>query len=338
MKEAEVGLKTKANKAYFMLKKLHKDLTRDRQIYQLADDMHSPVLGDYYFIMTEKQMRSGHSQDFHFDDKGIPIIPTYIDIEERELIYYPISIGQYGLAIWHSYLRDRSAENRRRFLAIADWFLANCIEGPKLGAYWLTHVDKPAYQISKPWKSAFSQARAINICLRAFQLTGSVDYEKCATLALQPFASSVEDGGVAQPLEEGAFYEEYPAHVPVLVLNGMIFALCGVQDYLRLYPEHELATRIMNDGVKALVNLLPLYDMGFWSKYALCEADFHPEVDPATIGYHHLHIIQLEMMHRLTNIDIFAAYAHKWRDYVTPRNILRMYSVKYRALRKMRRL
>ncbi|MEE4310901.1 MAG: D-glucuronyl C5-epimerase family protein [candidate division KSB1 bacterium] len=321
-----------------MLKKLHKDLTRDRQIYHLADDMHSPDLRDYYFIMTEEQMRSGHSQDFHFDEKGIPIIPTYIDIEERELIYYPISIGQYGLAIWHSFLRNSNDENRRRFLKIADWFLSNCIEDPELGAYWLTHVDKPAYQISKPWKSAFSQARAINILLRAYQLTGNKDYEKCATLALQPFTYSVEEGGVAQIMPDGAFYEEYPSHVPVLVLNGMIFALCGIQDFLRLHPEHNLAARIMDDGVKALINLLPSYDMGFWSKYALCEADFHPKVDPATIGYHHLHIIQLELMHRLTKNDIFPEYARKWRAYVNKRNILKMYSVKYKALRTMRRL
>ncbi|MBN1552614.1 hypothetical protein JW979_14155, partial [bacterium] len=302
-------IQAKAEKTVFMLKKLYKDVTRNRQIYVLADDLHSVELGDYYFIMTEEQMRSGHSQDFHFDEKGIPIIPTYIDVEERRLIYYPISIGQYGLAVWHSYLREKSKENKRRFLAIADWFVSNCVEDDRLGASWLTYVDKPAYQIKKPWKSAFSQARAINICLRAFQLTGNREYEKYAKLALKPFLYTVEDGGVAQNIPEGVFYEEYPSHAPVLVLNGMIFALCGINDFLRLYPLHEMATKIMNQGVRTLVNLLPKYDIGYWSKYSLCEEDFHPRIDPSTIGYHHLHIIQLELMHRLTSEDIFKEYS-----------------------------
>lgn len=321
-----------------MLKKLHKDITRDRQIYALADDLHSAELGEYYFLMTEEQMKSGHSQNFHFDEYGIPIIPTYIDVEERKLIYYPISIGQYGLAIWNSYLRDRSQENKHRFLTIADWFISNCIEDDKLGAFWLTNVSKPAYQIKQPWKSAFSQARAINICLRAFQLTGKREYEKCAKLALKPFLYTVEEGGVVQNIPEGVFYEEYPSHVPILVLNGMIFALCGIYDLLRLYPNHLLAAQIMDKGVDTLVNLLPKYDMGFWSKYSLCDEYFHPKIDPSTIGYHHLHIIQLELMYRLTDKEVFNEYAERWRECVNLRNILKMYRIKYSALKKMRRL
>ncbi len=170
-----------------MLRKLKKDLLRDRQIYALADDIHSPQLGEYYFIMTEEQMLAGHSQQFYFDEKGIPIIPSYIDVEEQQMVYYPISIGQYGLAIWHTYLKTRSEQDKKRFLAIAHWFDENRIEDQRLGAYWLTDVDKPAYRIKKPWKSAFSQARAINILLRAFQLTGHDRYRQLAEQALYPF-------------------------------------------------------------------------------------------------------------------------------------------------------
>lgn len=326
-------------KALFMLRKLKKDLLRDKQIYPLADDIHSPQLGEYYFIMTEAQMLAGHSQQFHFDEKGIPIIPSYIDVEERKMVYYPISIGQYGLAIWHTYLQTKSEQDKKRFLTIADWFYENRIEDPHLGAYWLTDVDKPAYRIRKPWKSAFSQARAINILLRAFQLTGRDEYRRVAELALFPFQFAVKEGGVTTFLKEGPFYEEYPSpDIPVLVLNGMIFSLCGIYDFLRVYPGHALAQKIYNDGVATLVNILPRYDMGFWSKYSLCEANFHPAVDPATIGYHHLHIIQLELMHRLTTIEIFNEYFLRWKAYHRWVNIVKMYFIKYRALRKMNRV
>ena len=53
-----------------MLRKLQKDIFRDRQIYELANDLHSPDLKEYYFIMTEQQMLSGHSQQYHFDDRA----------------------------------------------------------------------------------------------------------------------------------------------------------------------------------------------------------------------------------------------------------------------------
>ncbi len=328
----------KLQKAAFMLRKFWKDITRDRQIYRLTDDLHSSRLGEYYFLMTEEQMRSGHSQQYHFDDEGIPIIPTYIDVEERRLIYYPISIGQYGLAIWHTYLQTGAEADKNRFLKIADWFYRNRVEDKRLGAYWLTDVDKPAYRIRKPWKSAFSQARAINILLRAYQITDWEPYREVAEQALQPFRYSVADGGVATFTQHGPFYEEYPAQVPVLVLNGMIFALCGVYDFVRTHPEHAEAREIFDQGVKTLENILPEYDMGFWSKYSLCSADFHPEVDPATIGYHHLHIIQLELMERLTGRTVFGEFARRWKTYARLKNYLRMYAIKYKALKKMNRL
>jgi heparosan-N-sulfate-glucuronate 5-epimerase len=329
----------KLEKKFFMLWKLKKDLLRDRQIYQLSDDLHSQQLGEYYFLMTEEQMRAGHSQQFHFDEKGIPIIPSYIDVEDKKMVYYPISIGQYGLAIWHSYLKNKLDHDRERFLTIAGWFYENRIEDPHLGAYWLTDVDKPAYRIKKPWKSAFSQARAINILLRAYQLTGEDKYHQIAEQALLPFQYSVKDGGVTTFLEEGPFYEEYPSpDIPVLVLNGMIFSLCGIYDFLRVFPNHSLAQLIYNQGIATLIKVLPRYDMGYWSKYSLCEAEFHPAIDPATIGYHHLHIIQLELMFRLTSQELFNNYCQQWKNYHGFSNIIKMYWLKYRSLKKMKRL
>lgn len=328
----------KMKKSLFMLRKFYKDITRDRQLYQLNNDIHSTELREYYFIMTEKQMLAGHSQQFHFDEEGVPIIPAYIDVEARQMVYYPISIGQYGLAIWHTYLQSAAEEDKQRFLKIANWFLKNRVDDRRLGAYWVTDVDKPAYRIKRLWRSAFSQARAINIFLRAFQLTGNSEYEKYAEKALYPFLFSVEEGGVVTWLNEGPFYEEYPANVPVLVLNGMIFSLCGVYDFIRTHRGHKIAEQIFNHGVETLVKILPRYDMGFWSKYSLCEAEFHPPVDPATIGYHYLHIIQLELMNRLTGKKIFNEYAKRWQEYAKLRNILKMYRIKYQALKKMNRL
>jgi len=125
----------KLQKMFFMLWKLKKDLVRDRQIYQLTDDLHSSQLGEYYFLMTEEQMLAGHSQQFHFDEKGIPIIPSYIDVEDKKMVYYPISIGQYGLAIWHTYLQTRSEQDKKRSLQLPTGFIKT---GSKIRVWVIT--------------------------------------------------------------------------------------------------------------------------------------------------------------------------------------------------------
>jgi hypothetical protein len=330
---------SKTQKAFFMLAKLRKDLFRSRQIYQVATDLKASELRSYYFVMTERQMLSGHSQKYHFDNEGIPIIPSYIDVEDQKMVYYPISIGQYGLAIWQTSLETGDENDKIRFLKIANWFIDNRIDDDKLGSFWLTEVDKPAYRIQAPWKSSFAQARAINILLRAFQLTNRAEYREVAERALTPLQYSVKEGGVTSFLSEGWFYEEYPSlQTPVLVLNGMIFSLFGIYDYMRVFPENSLASQLFRQGTETLLNILPRYDMGFWSKYSLCEADFHPAVDPSTIGYHHLHILQLEVMHQLTGQSLFLEYAKKWKKDANWWNIIKMYKIKYRALKTMNRL
>jgi heparosan-N-sulfate-glucuronate 5-epimerase len=329
---------SKIQKTIFMLRKLYKDMIRDRQIYELSRDLHSTELSEYYFIMTEEQLLSGHSQQYQFDGEGIPIIPAYIDVEEQKMVYYPISIGQYGLAIWHTYLRTKSVRDKSRFLKIAHWFEENRIEDRRLGVYWLTEVDKPAYGIFHPWKSAFSQARAINILLRAVKINNNFSYEEISEKALFPFLFPVSEGGVTSFTKYGPFYEEYPAEVDVLVLNGHIFALCGVYDFVRTHPQNSTARQVFEEGVTTLEKILPEYDLDFWSKYSLCQAKFHPEVDPATIGYHFLHIIQMELMFQLTGKDIFKKYSGKWKECVTKKNIYKMYKLKYQALKKMGRL
>ena len=69
---------------------------------------------EYYFLFNEKELLSGGSQDFHFDEKGIPVIPTYVDVDEERMHYFPISIGQYGLAIYHTYLDTSSKKDKKK--------------------------------------------------------------------------------------------------------------------------------------------------------------------------------------------------------------------------------
>jgi hypothetical protein len=263
---------------------------------------------------------------------------TYIDVREKDFVYYPITIGQVGLAVYHTWMHSGSENDRSRFLKFVAWFMTHAEEDERLGMYWLTDVPLPQYKNPGPWKSAFTQGRALSILLRGYQLTQDESLHRATKKALIPFMIPFSEGGVTALTKFGPFYEEYTAEVPTLVLNGMIFALCGVYDYVRVFPNDQQAKKIFNEGIDTLKKILPEYNLGFWSRYNLCKAEWYPETDPATITYQHLHVTQLELLYRLTNDEIFKSYSQKFKKQIGIINILRMYYEKYRALKRLNRL
>ncbi len=330
----------KLKKVLFMLNKFRTDLKRRNWSYTITDDLHSQILGEYYFLFEEQRIASGKDQNLikKFDENGIPLNRTYIDVSENRYIYFPISIGQMGLAIYHTYLKSNMKKDRERFINFVRWFYNNADINDKLGARWLTNVQLPQYQNPGPWQSAFSQSRGISILLRGYQLSEEKSYAKMAEQALKSFQYSSSEGGVTSFTKWGPFYEEYISSVPTMVLNGKIFALFGIYDFVRVFPENKTAKKLFNDGIHTLEKILSEYNLGFWSRYNLCKAPWHPEVDPATIGYQRLHITQLKILYQLTQKEIFNEYAKLFRQQETYLNMVRMYIQKYKSLKKIGRL
>jgi hypothetical protein len=118
----------------------------------------------------------------------------------------------------------------------------------------------------------------------------------------------------------------------------MIFSLCGIMDFLRVFPENQSARKIFAEGMETLEKILPSFDLGFWSRYNLCQGAWYPAVDPATITYQHLHVTQLRMLYRLTGKTIFKVYADSFEKQIRITNMIRMYLTKYRALKSLGRI
>jgi hypothetical protein len=333
------AMKSIKNKYLFFLLRIIKDITKPNT-WGISKDLKSAELGEYYFLFDEAAMENqkGGQKSIVYDEKGIPVNPTYVDVKDKAFVYFPITIGQVGLARFHTYLQSKTEENKKRFFDIVNWFMENYDESDELGVRWFTDVALPQYKNKGPWQSAFTQSRGISVLLRAYQLTQDKKYADIAERALIPFTKPVAEGGVTSFTPWGPYYEEYTSTVPTMVLNGKIFALCGVSDFTRVFPENKLAAKLFKEGIKTIENCLPEYDMGFWSRYNLCEADWYPNVDPATVTYQHLHITQLQMLYSLTGKEIFNTYVKKFKRQNTFTNALRMYFVKFRALKKLGRL
>ncbi len=332
-------MKSIKNKYLFFVLRVWKDIFNPT-VWPIADDLHSNELGEYYFVFSEKAMENqkGGQKSIVYDKDGIPMNPTYIDVKDKDFVYFPITIGQVGLAVFHTYLKTKSEEDKKRFMKFPEWFYNHAVEDDKLGVRWLTDVSLPQYKNPGPWQSAFVQGRGISNLIRGYQITGEKKYAEMAEKALLSFTIPVKEGGVTSFTEYGPFYEEYTSDVPTCVLNGMIFAMCGVTDFVRAFPENEFARKIYNDGIETLKKSISAFDLGYWSKYNLCEAEWYPKGDPATITYQHLHVTQLTMLYKLTGEKIFDEYAKKFKRQINLLNIPRMYWAKYKALKKLGRL
>lgn len=332
------------DKVIFMLNKLLTDLQARGKYVPLSDNVDSAKL-DYYYLLFGTDLSKLNKLIQSFDPDGIPLNAAYIDVEGGKPHYYPISIGQYGLSIFHEYLATGSPQKQSHFLRIADWFVDHRQEDDRTGTYWLTEIPKPEYKVFKPWKSAFTQSRALSILLRAWQLTGRDHYLAIATQALQPFGLDISQDGVSirKPGYE-IFYEEYVAASPTRVLDGHIFSLFGLYDYVRAIPieidaeGHHQALKLFNEGIEGLLQSLPKYDLGYWILFNRCEVPGYPAYDPCTINYLQLIIQQIKVLYMITGRDEFNRYRERFENYLGWTNIYKMYRTKFRALQNLNRI
>ena len=275
-------------------------------------DVHGSTLGRYYLVFDETAIRGGGTHDFRFDDTGIiPAVPTYIDVDRPRLHYFPIAIGQYALAIFHTWLRTGREEDRARFLTFADWFAGN----QAADGCWYTEPDVPIYRLPGPWISAMSQGRGLSVLTRAWQLTSEARYLEGAQRALAAFETPIAAGGVAGTLDGQVTYEEYPAQPPPHVLNGMIFGLFGLWDLARAKPEDARPRALFERGAATVEALLPRYDTGRWSLYDLYHLELPGPRNPCTAHYHDMHVKQLKVLHAITGRATFATVAERWNAY-----------------------
>ena len=333
-------IKKRLTKKLFMLKKLIVDITRGDNFYLISKEIHENKLGKYYLIFDEKSVRGGKDQALitSFDKDGIPLNNTYIDVESDKLVYFPISIGQLGLAVFHTFLKTKSKNDFDRFIRFVDWFKNNATLDKETGARWLTDVPLPAYNNSGPWQSAFAQSRAISILLRGFQITNNQKYKDLADEALKSFLIPVSRGGVTSFTDWGPFYEEYTSTFPILVFNGHIFSLLGLYDFIRVDKKNEIAREAFESGMATLINALPAFDLGYWTRYNYCQQSSYPLIDPATLSYQRLHVMLLKIINLIRPNKLIENTIKHWTSQIGVYNFFKAAKIKYSALKKLNRV
>ena len=181
------------------------------------------------------------------------------------------------------------------------------------------------FDISPPWLSGMAQGEGASLLVRVHAETGEERYADAARRALAPLGRTRADGGASAPLDGVLVPEEYPTDPPSLVLNGMIFGLWGLRD-VAVALDDAGARDAFSAGVDALARSIDRWDTGWWSAYDLHP---HPVRNVASVGYHALHIAQLEAVHALAPRAELAAAAARWSGYAESRaNRARAWSAK----------
>ena len=265
----------------------------------------STELGEYYMLFAEKA-------DYHgaHDSAGIPQLDYHGHIG---LQYNPIAIAQYGLGNYNLWRRTADPDRKKKFFLIADWLCSNLEQNPHGLAVWNHHFNWEYREtLEAPWYSALAQGQGISVLVRAHQECADSRYLEAARRAFICFQTPIKEGGVAFTDKSGNLWlEEYMVSPPTHILNGFIWALWGAFDFA-LATREKAAHELFSSGVRTLLRNLDCYDLGFWSLYEQSGTRL-PMV--ASSFYHNLHIVQLRVMHRLTNDVAFARIADRWEGY-----------------------
>ncbi|PYX07623.1 MAG: hypothetical protein DMG88_13830 [Acidobacteria bacterium] len=266
--------------------------------------------GEYYMPFTEKADYAGP-----FDADGIPML----DYGGRIGVQYnPIAITQWGLGNYNLFRRQGEERQRRKVLAACDWLCVNLEQNSQGVPVWNHYFDwEYRSRLQSPWYSGLAQGQGISLLVRAYYHFQELRYLDTAERAFASFQKCTAQGGVSfTDAKDNLWFEEYVVSPPTHILNGFIWAMWGVYDYL-LATHDPAAKDLFSRAVQTLRSNLQRYDLGFWSLYEQ-SGTWLPML--ASPFYHRLHIVQLRVTRQLTGDEVFSDYADRWENYARSRS------------------
>ncbi|MDD2646443.1 MAG: D-glucuronyl C5-epimerase family protein [Patescibacteria group bacterium] len=262
-------------------------------------------LDQYYMTFFDKTKYLGP-----FDSGGIPLLDYHGQIGQQ---YNPIAIAQYGLGHYNLYQQNHNQQNLYIAIRQANWLVDNLEKNDQGILVWMHHFDwEYRDKLKAPWYSALAQGNGISLLVRIYLTTKEEKYLAAAQKAFASLLVSIKKGGVLDIDRHGDYWlEETIVEPPTHILNGFLWTLMGVWDYWLLTKEVS-AKDLFDNCLETLRNNLSYFDAGFWSLY---EQSGTKMKMLTSRFYHSLHVVQLEIMYRMTNKPIFKFYHDRWDKY-----------------------
>jgi heparosan-N-sulfate-glucuronate 5-epimerase len=302
-----VGYYKRIFKAYLGGQKSH--LTFWHGTPEVNENAFKEGSSEYYQLFYSKANYEGL-----LDEDGIPMLDYKGAIGPQ---YNPIAIAQYGLGNFNLYRKNGSATNLDKAVKAADWLCENLQENPHGLPVWMHKFDWEYFKTLKaPWYSGLAQGQGISLLVRVYRKTGEDKYLEAAKKAFKAMVTPISGGGTLFIDNDGyRWIEEYITEPVTHIVNGFMWALWGVYDLWQLTRDED-AQKLWRQGIRTLAENISVFDTGYWSLYDAAPLKMK---NPASSFYHRLHIVQLDVMWRLTGIEVFRDTCEKWKDYLNSR-------------------
>jgi heparosan-N-sulfate-glucuronate 5-epimerase len=247
-------------------------------------------LNGYFNDLTGKADWMGQT-----DQDGLPVS----SLSTGKSVHFPILLCQKALGHWDNWLIHERPEDSRQFLNIADW-LQRTQDSAGGWDTWGSMGKPQQYRYS-----AMTQGQAMSVMSRAFKLTRRPEFERAGASALELLRRPIQEEGVCCYEGQNVFLEEFPSARRDTVLNGWIFALFGVHDYLLVFPDHK-GREFYASTCDCLTRSLGTYDAGYWSYYSSGTKRL------ASPFYHKLHLSQLQALRQVTEAPAVGSILDAW--------------------------
>jgi len=213
---------------------------------------------------------------------------------------------------------DKKFINKNNFFYACDW-VAEHIKQNKYGKYHLEYNFDWYYKhlsgkwLKAPWYSGLTDGFALTLLSRAYILTNDTKYKNAAEKLYSSVISYKNVGGDTITFKNGDLWiEEYvvkrlPDTMQPRVLNGMIYASFGVNDYEKTF---KIKNKLYPIYFKSIRNNINRFDLGYWTSYDLIGT-------VANYKYHHVHLGLLQDLFKITNDTYYLKLYDKWKKYNT---------------------
>lgn len=243
------------------------------------------------------------------DPQGLPLWDPRRMRLRGEPIHHPVVISQVGLA-HYELLLNGDASAAEPFLNCARWVEEHGVADEKdRFLVWPYMFPLRTPRVQPPWISGMAQGQVLSLLVRAHEMTGSPTTADVARRAARSFCYTIQDGGVVSEAPTGSLFIEEVAHSPAIhVLNGCLYGLFGLYEYTATFDDPEFLP-VLAACVQGVEEALPLFDMGWWSRYSLGLRSHM-----ATPYYHDVHVQQLRRLAEIFDRPEFARYAQRWDE------------------------
>jgi heparosan-N-sulfate-glucuronate 5-epimerase len=284
-------------------------------------------LSIYGHVYTFNEVYSSRRTIVSVDNSGVPIVDygcqgeVYVGPQRN-----PITVSHTALSHYDSY--NRMKYDRiflEKLINNSNWLVENAVSKGNYSIFQY-QFPWPTYDLQPPWQSGMAQGLALEVLIRAHEITKDKKYLDAAKNLLNAFFVEVKDGGVTYKTpNEGWWYEEYarPGAIESRVLNGHTFALLGIYKYYN-YTKDPDAKYLFDQGIISLQNNLPRYEYtgGQYSTY-----DILNNTIPAPLSYHITHITHLGQLYNITNQEILKNYHDEWTNFRLPESIAKVTNI-----------